>query len=372
MSEESEGIEGIEISVIIAAYNEEPVIAENIKRVVREMEQRPAVRWELLCVDDGSADLTGGIMAQAAAADPRIRSYHHRRNFGQGQALRTGFAKCRGGTIVTLDADLSYGPEYIYQLVDALDRERAEIALASPYTKGGTVRNVPFYRHFLSRMGNLYLARMSHYNISTSTCVVRAYRREVLDSVALTANGMELQLEVLMKASMMGFRVTEVPAHLEWADDKVAGADLRRVSKMRILNTIRLYLLMGWLSRPALLFVLLASTSLLLGGYMAVVLSFRFFQEFVAQLDHGVAAAVSLALEGIFRNDTYSVVFSSIFLLFGTQLLAFSLLMLQNKFYFEEIYRLTQRLLQSEYAPLRAPPVIVEGEGTAAAQPRLP
>jgi hypothetical protein len=56
-----------------------------------------------------------------------------------------------------MDADLSYGPEYITMLADALERYNVEICLASPYCKGGTIRNVPFYRYFLSRYGNKYL-----------------------------------------------------------------------------------------------------------------------------------------------------------------------------------------------------------------------
>jgi glycosyltransferase involved in cell wall biosynthesis len=342
------------LSVVVAAYNEEPVIRRNLERIVQSLASQEACTWELVCVDDGSTDRTGELMDDFAAGSDRIRVLHHRRNFGQGRALRTAFDAARGEVIVTLDADLSYGPEYIVKLADALAEQNAEIALASPYMPGGRVENVPFHRRFLSRLGNRYLARMSHYRISTSTCAVRAYRREVLDAIALTSDGMELQLEVLMKAAMRRFRVCEVPADLVWAKEKAAEAGFRRASKMRILQTIRLYLLMGWLSRPAMVFAVVSALLLLPGLYMAGVLGVRFVQFTIAALDRGLVQALSDGLNRVFATYTYSVVFCGAFLLIGFQTLAFSLLVMQNKFYFDELCRLSWQGRRGE-APTRPP-----------------
>jgi len=331
-----------DLSVVVAAYNESAVIAGNLHRIVEQLRTRPSVRWELLCVNDGSTDDTGRLMDAFAVDEPRARVLHHRRNFGQGRALRTAFDACRGAMIVTLDADLSYGPDYIYRLTDALAEQTVEIALASPYTRGGTVRNVPMYRHVLSRVGNWYLARMSRYPISTSTCVVRAYRREVLDAVTLTSDGMELQLEVLMKSAMMGFRVCEVPAHLEWANQKVAEADFRRVSKMRILRTIRLYLLMGWLSRPAFLFMVLSLLMILPGLSTAVAVGVRVIQAMKAHGQKGFFDSLSLGLRDVWTQYPHSIVIFGAMLMVGIQIFAFSMLLMQNKSYFEELYQLQQ------------------------------
>ncbi len=330
------------LSVVIAAYNEEPVIANNLRRVADELSTRSSVEWEIICVDDGSTDKTGKLMDEFASGNAGVRILHHRRNFGQGRALRTAFDQCRGDVIVTLDADLSYAPDYIYRLTDALFQNNAEIALASPYTKGGTVRNVPFHRRFLSRYGNLYLARMSHYSISTSTCVVRAYRREVLDAINLTSDGMELQLEVLMKAAMMGFRVCEIPACLEWTEGKAAGANLRRASKMRILQMIRLYLLMGWLNRPAYIFIPFSLLLIGMGSYLAINSVLLFFKLLSSSMDKGIILAISSSLKGVVASYYYGIVFSGLFLLFGLLTFAFSLILIQNKFYFEELYLLGQ------------------------------
>src|SRR5262245_30597838 len=133
----------IELSVVIAAYNEEGVIVNSIQKIITELHTCPKVRWEIICVDDGSHDRTGALLDQIAQDDPRVHVVHHRRNFGQGRALQTAFNICRGAVIVTLDADLSYSPEHVYRLVEALREHNVEIALASPYVRGGTVSNVP-------------------------------------------------------------------------------------------------------------------------------------------------------------------------------------------------------------------------------------
>ncbi|OQX15349.1 MAG: hypothetical protein BWK76_13265 [Desulfobulbaceae bacterium A2] len=332
----------VDLSVVIAAYNEATVIDANIGRVIRELDKRPNVRWELIVVNDGSQDQTGELINVWAKRDTRLRALHHRRNFGQGRALRTAFSVVKGDVIVTLDADLSYAPEYIFRLVESLVDSDTDIALASAYMKGGSVRNVPLSRAFMSRLANLYLAKLSHYDIATSTCVVRAYRRECIDLLVLTSDGMELQLEILMKAYMLGFRVSEIPADLVWLNTKATRANSAspRVSKMRISRSMRLYLLMGWLFKPASFFIGLALVLIVLGCHMAVILLYMIANSVLSHMSEGFIVALSVGLREVFTGFTYSFVFCGAFLLIGIQLLAFSLLLMQNKFYFDELYKL--------------------------------
>ena len=344
--------ECVQLTIIVAAYNEADVIENTVRRIVAEVSTRPDVTWELICVDDGSTDQTGAILNRLALENKNMRVMHHRRNFGQGRALRTAFDICLGDFIVTLDADLSYGPQYIYQMVDALQEKNVEIALASPYTSGGKVRNIPLYRHFLSRVGNAYLKRMSSYPIATSTCVVRAYRREVIDEMTFTSDGMELQLEILMKASRMRYGVVEIPATLEWAVEKLAEAKSRRVSKMRIMRTIQLYLQLGWLQRPAYFLILISLFLILPGLYMAFAITMRYILLFSVYLPNGLLLAISDSLRELVMTYPQSIVFAGVFLIFGMQLLAFALILLQNKLYFDELCRLQELSLNQRHREL--------------------
>lgn len=336
----------VTLSVVVAAFNEEPVMAQTVARIVATLEERGPGGWELVLVDDGSRDGTGAIMDQAAAADGRLVALHHRRNFGQGRALRTGFEVCRGQCVVTLDADLSYGPEFIWLLYDALQRERVEIVLASAYMKGGQVRNVPWHRLFLSKAANRYLARMSQYDIAVISCVVRAYRREVLDALFLTSDGMELQLEVLMKASLLGFKVCEIPAALVWPEQPKQG-QVKRSSKMKILHSSGVYLKMGWLSRPSFALFILAALLVLPGLYMAAWIGWNFFEATGQRLAAGESLrwAISHGLEAVFNAWAYSFFISGGLLIIGLLIFIMALLVMQNKFYFDEVYRLSQHIL---------------------------
>lgn len=334
----------IDLSVIIAAYNEEAIIEKNIKRIIDELLSRPSINWEIICVNDGSSDHTGEIIDRLSRKNEHFRVIHHRRNFGQGRALRTAFNSSLGDIFITLDADLSYGPEYIYQLMDSLAEKKADIVLASPYMKGGKVVNVPFHRHFLSRYGNLYLGKMSGNQIATSTCVVRAYRKEVIDQLALNSDGMDMLIEILNKANLMGFRICEIPARLEWAlpesTPSVKKAP-KRVSKMKITQTIRQYLMLGWLARPALLFILLSLFLILPGLYMALFITVRILFVINARIQtDGLLWAISNGMNQVFTEFTYSVVISVSLLAIGILVFAFSLLILQNQYYYEELMRL--------------------------------
>ena len=332
----------LELSVVIPAYNEEGVIVQSIRTIIAELITRPSVQWEIICVNDGSSDRTGVLLDQIAQNDARVRVIHHRRNFGQGRALQTAFYLCRGGIIVTLDADLSYSPDHIYRLTQALHEQNVDIAVASPYMPGGTVSNVPFYRYILSRIANYYLSKMSDYKIATSTCVVRAYRREVLDSVSLTSDGMELLIEVLMKAAIMGFHVCEVPAHLAWPRTDAAQTHSRRASKMHILQTSRMYLMWGWLYKPTQVVILFSLFLLVPGTYLALLVLWRLASLTWAYLSQGLLQALASALREVYTQFPGTVVVSGILVILGIQLLVFALFFLQAKFYFEELYKLGQ------------------------------
>lgn len=335
---------GVEISVVIAAYNEEQVIEASIKSVVKELKSRTGVRWELIVVNDGSVDRTGHILDKLSKKDSRIRSMHLRRNFGQGRALRAGFDVSRGEVIITLDADLSYSPRYIYQMYDALLDTRSEMVLASAYMPGGLVRNVPLTRRLLSRFGNYYLRLMMGSQVSTVTCVVRAYSRAVIDSLLLTSDGMELQLEILNKAFRAGFRIVEIPAVLEWSGKKEGGMPMPapRASKMRVLRTIRNYLLFGLLSRPAVLFVPVALYLIAHGSIMTFGLFFRLVSLIASNYTDGLLGAMSDGLKNLVADQGYSVLTASFLLVIGIQLFAVSMQFIQNQIYFEELSKLHQ------------------------------
>jgi cellulose synthase/poly-beta-1,6-N-acetylglucosamine synthase-like glycosyltransferase/peptidoglycan/xylan/chitin deacetylase (PgdA/CDA1 family) len=104
---------GPEVSVVIAAYNEEAVIAKTLVSLRRSRYQNIA---EFIVVDDGSTDRTADIVAELAAEDPRIYLVRQA-NAGKASALNRAFRNARGKVVVTLDADTVFTPSTVGNLV---------------------------------------------------------------------------------------------------------------------------------------------------------------------------------------------------------------------------------------------------------------
>lgn len=333
----------LDLSVIIAIYNEEQVIESTISRILTEL-LKINCTWELICIDDGSIDRSFEIIQNCAREDLRIKIVRHRRNFGQGRALKTAFSIANGDIWITLDADLSYGSEYIPRLLTTIRESNSDIVLASAYMKGGSVQNVPFHRHLLSRVANWYLARMSPYPVSTGTCVVRAYRHEVIDSLILSSDGMELQIEILMKAHLEGFRVCEIPATLRWDNSDKNLENKSRRSKMKVFRAINIYFLLGWLAKPAFLFIVFSLLLIIPGLYMLLILSLRVIESIPNHINAGLISAVSLSLQSVFSQYTYSFIIYGGMLLIGLQILLYSFILIQNKHQYEDLFKALQAI----------------------------
>lgn len=209
---------GPSVTIVCPAYNEADAIESAIHRL-RECLDGLAVQAEVLLINDGSTDGTVAAARRAIKGDSRFRILSHRVNFGRGRALRTGFIEARGDIIVTTEADLSWGPDIIARMLEALDRDPGlDAVFASPHLEGGGYRNVPWHRIFLSRMGNRLLRALYPSRVSMTTGMTRAYRASAIQGHTFSKDGKELHLEIAHRLITLGYRLGEVPAVLSWPD----------------------------------------------------------------------------------------------------------------------------------------------------------
>ncbi|HET7600847.1 MAG TPA: glycosyltransferase family 2 protein [Gemmatimonadales bacterium] len=106
------------VSIVVPAYFEEGNLARLHSELVRALASESAA-WELIVVDDGSADGTWGRIRELAAGDARVRGVRLSRNFGHQYALLAGLAHAGGEAVVTMDADLQHPPAVIPRLLEA-------------------------------------------------------------------------------------------------------------------------------------------------------------------------------------------------------------------------------------------------------------
>jgi len=192
------------VSLVIPVFNEERSLPELIRRCGKTCEDLGAP-FEIVLVDDGSSDSSPQIIAEAAGQDAgHVVGVLLNRNYGQHAAVMAGFAESRGDIVVTLDADLQNPPEEIPGLV----RKMAE-----GYDVVGTVRTPrqdPLFRRMASRIVNHAARRATGVLMHDYGCMLRAYRRHVVDAV-LQCHERSTFIPVL--ANNFARRATEIEVH---------------------------------------------------------------------------------------------------------------------------------------------------------------
>jgi undecaprenyl-phosphate 4-deoxy-4-formamido-L-arabinose transferase len=161
------------LSVVIPVFNEEANLERLYARLGPALKQiaRP---YEVIFVDDGSKDRSPEILRRLHSAQPAIRVIRLNRNYGQHAAIFAGLEHAQGEVIVTLDADLQNPPEEIPNLLAHVE--------AGHDVVGGWRQNRkdPLLRRLLSKVVNLVTSRMVGVRMRDYGCMLRAYRREVV------------------------------------------------------------------------------------------------------------------------------------------------------------------------------------------------
>src|SRR5215216_449143 len=221
-----------ELSVVVTVLNEEGAVEELHRRTVAALDGRP---FEIVFVDDGSTDSTFAALERIHETDPRVRAVRFTRNFGQHPAMHAGFSRARGEIIVTMDGDLQNQPEDIPKLVDALERNGADVASGRR-----RARRDSWGRTLPSRMINGMLRRFTRVSISDFGCAFNAYRRRAIEPM-LASIGRQKFTKALVLSG--GASVVEVDVQ------HAPRAGRSRYSPLR-LTRLALHVLAGFWPQP--------------------------------------------------------------------------------------------------------------------------
>lgn len=173
-------MQNIEISVVVPMYNEQVNVDELCERVLKTMDATKR-SYELVCVDDGSRDGTSDLLKKwFQKRDDVMRIITFNVNYGQYVAILAGFEHVRGDVIVTLDADMQNLPEEIPLLLEKIDEG---YDLAGGYRKQ---RHDNFFRTYASKIINWLREKMTGIHTRDHGCMLRAYKRYIVDSVVKT------------------------------------------------------------------------------------------------------------------------------------------------------------------------------------------
>lgn len=194
----------VDVSVLVPVKDEEATVQELAARVTAVLD-RLGRSFEIIFVDDGSADGTVQRIREAHAADRRVKLVRLRRNFGKAAALSAGFDQARGRIIITMDGDLQDDPEEIPRFLETM--EEKDLDLVSGWKRQ---RRDPASKRLPSLLFNWATRRIAGVALHDFNCGFKAYRREVLEQIAVYG---ELHRYIPVLASRRGFTVGEIPVN---------------------------------------------------------------------------------------------------------------------------------------------------------------
>ena len=166
-----------EISVVIPVYNEEQGLDLLFKRLMAAMKKLNR-SFEIILTNDGSKDGSLEKLVNFHEKNKQnVKIIDFSGNYGQHLAIIAGFAKAKGNTIVTLDADLQNPPEEIAKLIAKIDEGYDYVG---SYRAG---RQDNFFRTYVSKVINFVREKITNIKMEDQGCMLRAYSRHIIEKI---------------------------------------------------------------------------------------------------------------------------------------------------------------------------------------------
>ncbi len=286
------------LSIVIPIFNEEANITnlwDRLRTVLEGHFTDPGRPWEVVFTDDGSRDASLAMLRAIALAEPRVAVVEFNRNYGQHAAIFGAFAVAQGQVVVTMDADLQNPPEEIPKLVAKIEEG---FDVVGGWRQGRT-DNDSLFRTLPSKLVNAVTRRTTGVRLHDYGCMLRAYRREIVDAMLLCK---ERSSFIPALANSFAKRIAEVPV-----DHAERAAGDSKYGFWKLIN-LQFDLLTSFSLLPLQMLSVLGVIISVLGiGFGVVLLVYRFL--------HPEGAA-----QGVFT------LFAVLFFFVGAQFLAFGLL----------------------------------------------
>lgn len=194
------------ISVFFPAYNDAGTIASMVALSDRTL-RRLTDDYEIIVVNDGSADNTAQVLSELEPLYPHLRVVHHPTNLGYGTALRTGFATATKDLIFYTDGDAQYD---VRELEPLLARMTDDVDIVNGYKIS---RSDPLHRIII---GNIYcwIVKLTFgIRIKDVDCDFRVVRRSAYNRVRLYSASGTICVEMIKSFQDAGLRFAECPVH---------------------------------------------------------------------------------------------------------------------------------------------------------------
>jgi glycosyltransferase involved in cell wall biosynthesis len=195
----------VSITVFFPCYNEQ----ENVARVVEgavDMLEGLHADYEIIIVDDGSADDTGRVADALATDNDRIRVVHHSHNLGYGAALQSGFRAATKELVFYTDGDGQFDIREMPALLPLM----ADYDVVSCY-------RINRQDHALRKLAGWLWTKMTcmifSLDVRDMDCAFKLYKRAIFDHIKMESTGALIDTEILARIARRGYRITQKGVH---------------------------------------------------------------------------------------------------------------------------------------------------------------
>ena len=218
----------MKLSVVMPARGEEDSIGPTVESTAALLE-REGIDYEIVVVDDHSADRTAEMVDRIAAGNPRVRCVRSPLEPGYGFAVRAGLDEYTGDAVAVMMADGSDHPEDLVRYHNELE-EGWECVFGSRFIRGARVHSYPRLKLIINRLANWFIRAIFRHHYNDTTNAFKAYRREVIDGIQpLLSNHFNLTVEMPLKAIVRGHSFRVIP--ISWTN-RAAGQSKLGIREM--------------------------------------------------------------------------------------------------------------------------------------------
>lgn len=206
---------GTRLSVIVPAFREARHIAENLRRLLKELESL-GITYEVIVVSDGNTDNT--VPEAERVISPHIKLVQYNVNMGKGYALGYGVSRSSGELVTFIDADMELDPRYIKPFLAVMDGFECDAVIGSKRHPLSRVQ-YPLLRRIQSWVYQRLIRLLFHLNVRDTQTGLKLFKRRVLEEVLplLAIKRFAFDLELLVVARTVGYtKVMEAPVDLDY------------------------------------------------------------------------------------------------------------------------------------------------------------
>lgn len=224
------------LTVVIPCRNEEGNLPGTVDGLKRKLgEQR--IPFELVLVDDNSADRTFEVISEMASEDSRIVAVRRKPPCGFGRAVRSGLEQARGDVIAIVMADMSDSPDDVVACYRKI-AEGYDCVFGSRFIEGSSCTNYPVLKLWVNRIVNRMLQVLFWTRFNDLTNSFKAYRAHVIREIGpLKACHFNITIELSLNALIRDYAIAQIP--ISW-QGRTWGSSSLRLGEMgrRYLSTL--------------------------------------------------------------------------------------------------------------------------------------